>query len=498
MKNIILFLILITAASGAIAFPGTSAFLGKSALAEKFADNVVSLTVTTQGYDHNAPWQKLSFQKEAISGIVLKGNRILTISFKLADHMLVEASKFGSFRKYPAEVILKDYQCGLALLKVPDNTFYNDLKPVVFNTDGSIKEKKGLIVKWDKNGIFKDYSAEYLKSSVEFFDSSGILMHQMKSDIDSAGNGEPVFVKGKLAGISSWHFSKTKTIKVIDLEVIERMLKDADEGHKGMPFFYIEDAALENDDNLRAYLGLKSEDTGILVLNVPPKTSGGNVLKKGDVITNINGVDIDDNGLYMSGKYGRLNYYGLIYLNHFVDDTIRMKIIRNKIKTDINFRLQPVSGDCLLIPTISYDAAPKYYIFGGLVFQELTKDYLETWGKDWTGTADKRLMYYYDNYTRYPGPDKRRIVILSRVLPASVNVGYHQIRNIILSKVNGQNIADINHIKGIIDKSNNKYAEFDFVGDQRIILDSRDAKSSIAGIMQKYNIHAPYYLGDVK
>jgi S1-C subfamily serine protease len=472
----------------------------RPAFAEKFADNVVTITVASQGYDSNSPWQKLSVQKEIISGIVIKGNRILTVSHKLADHVLVEISKFGEYRKYPAKIILKDYQCGLALLTVPDKSFFTNLKPVEFNTDSSVKDKKTAIVRWDANGILKTHPAEYQKSLIEFLDSSGaVLIHQMTSDIDFGGLGEPVFINEKLAGITLWHSAKTKTIKAIDVNVIERMLKDFQSGtYQGMPFFNIEDAPLENDENLREFLGLQSKNTGILVINVPPKTSGYDILKKGDVILNINGIDLDDNGFYISKKYGKLAYYGIIYLNHFINDTIKMKLIRNKKKIDISFKLKPFSDDSFLIPPSSYDTPPKYYIIGGLIFQELTKEYLKIWGEEWPSTSDKRLMYYYDNLSKYPSKDKKRIVILTAVLPAAVNIGYHNIRNLILRSINGQGIKDLADLKNIIDKSNNKFFEFDFIGEQRIILESSDAKKSINEIIQKYRIQSPYYMGDAK
>jgi S1-C subfamily serine protease len=468
--------------------------------AEKFADNVVTITVASQSYDSNAPWQKLSVQKEVISGIVIKGNRILTISHKLADHVLIEVSKFGEYRKYPAKIILKDYQCGLALITVPDKNFFADLKAVEFNTKGSAKDNKATIVRWDANGILKSHSADYQKSSIDLLDSSGaILIHQMTSDIDFGGLGEPLFVNSKLAGITILHSTKTKIIKAIDIDVIERMLKDLQRGtYNGMPFFNIEDAPLENDENLREYLGLKSEDSGILVINVPPKTSGYDALKKGDVILKINNIKIDDNGLYVSKKYGKLAYYGIIYLNHFIDDTIKMKVVRNKKKIDISFKLKSFSNDSFLISTASYDAPPKYYIIGGLLFQELTKDYLKIWGEEWTNTADKRLMYYYDNLTKYPTADQKRVVILTTVLPASVNVGYHNIKNLILYKINGQGISDLNDLKNIIDKSSDKFLKFDFIGERSIVIDNNTAKKSINEILQKYKIQSPYYIGDSK
>jgi S1-C subfamily serine protease len=468
--------------------------------AEKFADNVVSITVASQSYDFNSPWQKLTVQKEVISGIVLKNNLILTTSHKLIDHVLVEVSKFGEYHKYPAKIILKDYQCGLALLTVQDKNFFSNLKPVEFNAKGSAKDNKALIIRWDINGILKTHPAEYQKSSIEFLELSGaVLIHQMTSDIDFGGLGEPVFVNGKLTGITLLHSAKTKTIRVIDVNVIERMLKDLQSGaYKGMPFFNIEDAPLGNDESLREFLGLNLKDTGVLIINIPPKTSGYEVLKKGDVILSINDINLDDNGFYISKKYGKLAYHGIIYLNHYIGDTIKMRIVRNKKTMNIRFVLKSFSGDSFLIPTSSYDTPPRYYITGGLIFQELTREYLKTWGEDWSSTADKRLMYYYDNYAKYPSQDRKRLVVLTAVLPASVNIGYHNVKNLILSRINGQDIKDLTDLKSIIDKYKDKFLEFDFIGGYRIILDNDVAKRSINEIMRKYKIQSSYYIGDGK
>ena len=77
-------------------------------------------------------------------------------------------------------------------------------------------------------------------------------------------------------------------------------------------------------------LGLKKNETGVLVTEISPGSSGSKALKEMDVILSINNTNIDDNGLYNSGEYGSLNFYGIIYLNHFIDDEINMQIIRKK------------------------------------------------------------------------------------------------------------------------------------------------------------------------
>ena len=124
--------------------------------AERYSDSVVAITVTTQGFDYNSPWKKKSVQKTVVSGFYVKNNMIITDSHSLADHVLVEVSKHGRERKHQADVILKDYKCGLAVLRVKDESFYYDLKPVSYYNNGSIIGKKAIIPKWDSRGIIKE------------------------------------------------------------------------------------------------------------------------------------------------------------------------------------------------------------------------------------------------------------------------------------------------------------------------------------------------------
>lgn len=467
-------------------------------LAESYSDSVVTITATTLGFDYDSPWKKKPVHKNVLSGFIIKNNMIITDSHSLANHVLVEVSKHGKERKYQADVILKDYRCGLAVLRVNDESFYKDLKPVSYYSDGSIIGKKAVIPKWDNQGIMKEYSSELFKSLIEFYELYGaVLIYHMTTDMNSGGEGEPVFVDGGLIGMTTWYDSKNKIMKVIALDVIKRMQKDLDDGsYDGIPFFYLEEAFLEGDENLREYLSLDENNTGILINRVPPKTSGSDVLKSGDVILSINGVNIDDNGLYQSDYCGKLNYYGLICLNHFVGEILKMEIIRGKKRMEVSFKLMPIADECFLIPPESYDAPPKYCIIGGLVFQELTRGYLKTWGEKWVGKANKRFMYYYENYSEWPTTRRRRIVILNRVLPASVNSGYHDRGNLILQSVNGIEVKDLEHVKSITDKSESKHIRFNFMGRQRIVLDRKRVENSEKGILQIYNIHLPYYLGD--
>ena len=468
-------------------------------MAQTMEKQVVNIVVTTQKYDFGSPWQKGEITRANITGCVLDGHRILTSAYAITDSVLIEILKKGEPRKYTAEIVVKDYHCGLAILKVQDEGFFAGLTPVTFSQGGRLFGETARIYKWDAMTNLKEYTAELNKSAIRFYEPNcGVLMHQLSTVMNEGGNGEPVFVNGKLVGITTGLSSETKTLYALASDVIQRMLKDlSNVTYEGMPFFWTDSVDLQSDQNLKEYFGMGSEDSGVMITEIPPVSSGGDVLKKNDIILSINGIPIDDNGMYESERYGKLYYYGIIQLNKFVGDIISMKIMRDKKKIDIQFKLKPVPDDCCVIPLLSNDRSPRYYIFGGLVFQELTMGYFESWGSDWKKKGDKRMLYYYDSIKTLAGQDVgKRMVILSRVLADPVNKGYQYLNNQILRRANGVDVKNIDHLKNIISASPDGFAVFDFIGDSSIVLDKQSVFKAEQDLLSKYNINSPYRTSD--
>lgn len=464
--------------------------------ANPFSNSVVKITITKQKYDHNSPWQMKAVQKNELTGCLISGNRILTEAYQLANHVHIEVSKQGSERKYPARVIIKDYNRGLAIIKVTDKAFYQGMQPLSLCSNPEMIKKKALVVNWGGQGELRNYNASFIKSRIRFYNTySAVLVYHMRAELEKGGDGEPLIVEGKVAGISSWFDSKNKMINIISVDVIRQMLTDLKDGtYNGVPYFYIDEVPLRSDENLREKMGLTAKESGILIVNVPTKTSGSDKLKKGDVILSINGKNIDDKGLFQAPHYGKLNFYGLIYLYHHSKGSITMGIIREKKRLTVSFKLKSFSSKNLLVPNQRFDVPPSYYISGGLVFQELTENFLKTWGNNWVSKANKRMMYYYENFSSHPTNGLTRMVIMNRILPASVNTGYHGVSNMILKKINGKPVRDLPHLKKIIERSKNKFLIFDFIGNYSIVLDRQKVVSSVKEILKRYNIQKPYYL----
>jgi len=452
--------------------------------------NNITITVTAQQHDYNSPWQKRDITKHTLSGCVIEGDLVLTAAYSLTDAVLLEVSKPGGTKKYRADVVVKDYHCGLALLRVSDREFFRGIAPSRIRTASGIAGKKGVIRKWDSLGAAREYTTETIISSMRTYKPNyAVLMHQLSTNMSEGGDGDPVFIDGELAGITTGFDNETKTVYVISSETVLRMLGDLKDGrYDGMPFFWVDYLEINSDVNLREMLGLTERETGVYVNRICGKSSGFRILKEGDVIIEINGRTIDDDGMFTSDHYGRLNFYGLLYLNTSVGDTVSMTVVREKKQLKLKFNLRPVDDESFLIPELCYDSRPAFAIIGGLVFQELTRGYLETWGNNWSKSADNRMLYIYMTRNMDTSTDKTRMVILNRVLPAACNYGYHGKNNLILEDINGHVINNIQEIEKIISQLKDPFIRFNFVGGESIVLGREEAIKATDNIRKTYNI----------
>jgi S1-C subfamily serine protease len=457
--------------------------------------NSIKITVTSQMYNQDYPWQKMDVKKHTVSGTVIQGNMVLMSSYSLKDHVNVEVSRYEGAKKYQAEILIKDYNNGLAVLKVENKEFFNGLKPVKLADNTGVRGKKGIIRTWDDLGAAREYNAETIKSSIRIYKPNcAVLMHTMSTNMSSGGNGEPVFINDNLAGIVTGLDAKQGIVYVISADTIRRMIRDFNDGkYDGVPFFWIDYTAIKNDSNLRHYLGMGKNDSGIYVTDIAHSSSGSYVLKKGDVILSIDGINVDDNGMYKSLRYGRLNFYGIIQTNKFVGDRISMSVLRKKKKIKVHFKLKPVIEKKFIIPQISYDKQPNYYIYGGLLFQELTYGLMTTWGGEWEKKADMRLLYYYYTNSMKSDNGRKRYLILNRILPAACNSGYQYKQNLILKSVNSTEVRDIRHLKKLVDDFDGEFLRFDFIGSETIILKKDEVKKCRNSILKKYTIYSDYF-----
>ena len=145
-----------------------------------------------------------------------------------------------------------------------------------------------------------------------------------------------------------------------------------------------------------------------------------------------------------------------------------------------------------------YDKKPHYYIYGGLVFSPLTKNYLMSWGKDWLKEIPSYLKYLHFSSrddSRFSG--KKDIVVLIDILSHPVNSGLSDQKRGVLHSVNDIEIHSLSHLQEVLSSINTEYAVFKFFNSlDDLILNSAKVKKFQMKILKEYGIRPQFRLED--
>jgi hypothetical protein len=272
----------------------------------------------------------------------------------------------------------------------------------------------------------------------------------------------PVLRDGELAGVLISYDSKDQLCDVSSTDIISRFLEEAADGdYHGFPSLGVSIARTE-DSSFRQWLKLTDDQGGLYVRSVrkggAAETAG---VKPGDVLLAVDGKAIDRRGYYEHPRYGRLSWGHLIRGEKAVGETIALSLLRDGEPLELSATLSREEESERLVPAYLFDKEPSYLLKGGLVFQELSRPILESYGKDWQSRAPLNLLDAYENPEKYQD-SMRRVVFLSGVIPTPATVGYERLRNLIVSKVNGKEIKDMQTLIAAFDGNSNELHSIEF------------------------------------
>jgi hypothetical protein len=145
-----------------------------------------------------------------------------------------------------------------------------------------------------------------------------------------------------------------------------------------------------------------------------------------------------------------------------------------------------------------FDTAPDYVIVGGLVFSELSRQFLREWGPRWSNDAPLKLLYL-DRYQSELPADRGRIVILSSVLPVPGTLGYENLSYEIVEEINGKPIRSLQDVANAVDNPADKFHRIKLAEDPGlVILDVEGSKQAEERIKAEYGIPAMRQLENQK
>lgn len=456
--------------------------------------SVVHIYTVSQTPDYTAPWDPGRSNAGIGTGFIISGRRILTNAHVVSNARFITVEKEGDARRYEGHVKFIAHDCDLAMLEVPDASFFEGTAELplgsVPNLD-SIVTVLGYPIGGKRLSVTRGVVS---RIDYQVYSHSGVDSHlaiQIDAAINPGNSGGPVIQDGAVVGVAFQGFSGMVAQNVgymIPVPVIKRFLQDVEDGQYdryvdiGIQFF-----PLINNTYRRA-LGLDPGDYGVMVSEVMQAGAAYGHLKAGDVL-----LTIDNRPIFSDGRVAIDN--GRLMLNEIVerkfkDDTVSLQILRGGKMMKVTITL--TTPWPYLTQARQYDVRPRFVLFGGLVFQPLSSSFYAT-----LQNKSTTLRYYYTQflgkelYLKHP-----EVVVISKVLPDPINTYQKRFVNTIVDEINGIKIKSLEDVAAAFKKQEDFYV-IRVVGDpQPLVMEAKAVNEARKRILRRYRISQEEYLED--
>lgn len=441
------------APAGAAATGADAGAAAAVAVVEPAADpieSVVRVNTTRQAWNPSQPWEKLKPRNRRSLGAIVGPGQVLTTAEMVADHTYIELESPDGKKLAPGRLLAVDYEANLALLGLEDPEadagFFDRLDPLELADPVGIGSELEIIQVEDSGvPLVTTGTVQQVDILADFLPGEYFLTYEVKASMQSAASSFslPALHDGRLAGVVTSYDSDDQICNVLATEIVNRFVEEAvGGGYRGVATLGI--AVTPTDDqHFRRWLKIPDDAGGIYISSLLKEGSAEKAgVRKGDVLLSVAGHDIDRLGYYEHEIYGRLYWSHLVRGSRTAGDEVALVVLRDGEKHEINAVLERREASDQLVPKYTYGSAPNYLVKGGLVFQELTRPLLRSFGDEWESRAPLDLLDALENPEKYEDRADR-IVFLSGVIATPATIGYEPLRNLVVEEVNGRPIRDM-------------------------------------------------------
>lgn len=449
-------------------------------------ESVVKVLTVSDAADYGQPWQTRGPENSSGSGAIVRtkrGLRVLTNAHVVENHVFVEVQRAGT-DKVVAEVEGVGHECDLALLKA-DPAFFEGAEPLRYGPLpklGARVTAMGFPIGGDRLSITEGVVSR-IEVSAYAQTERPLLAIQLDAAINSGNSGGPVFQDERLVGVAFQSLDEGEGISyAIAGPVVEHFLADVDDGtFHGFPDLGLGFQPLESPAH-RAALRMPDKRHGVRVTSVVYEGSAWGLVQPGDVLLEVDGVPVASDGTVPLRRGEPVSLCHLVTQRH-VGEKLPVTVVRGGKKKRLSL---PMKRPLRLVPEDRYDVRPTYFVYGGLVFVPLTRDYLKAFGEEWWNEAPHHLMALHEHGV--PTPERNEVVLISKILADPANQGYHDIENSIIRAVDGKRVQNLRAMVKLLDAGKGKYVRFELEDGQELILDRPLARSRQAAILAKYRV----------
>ena len=455
---------------------------------EQIRNAIVKVYATFDSPSYSRPWLTSGQHDRTGSGAIIPGRRILTNAHIVSDQTFIQVRRAGKADKFVATVETVSHKLDLAILKVSDEAFFEDVHPLEIGSLPHVGER--VLAYGFPAGGTRITVTEGVVSRIDRnrYSHSGFanMVCQIDAAINRGSSGGPVVSKGLLVGVTFQSSHGQSIGYMIPAPVVMHLLEDLDDGsHDGVPGIPIMWQNMENPQ-IRTFYGMKEHHAGIRVSKVGPSHLSEKMFQPGDIVLAIDGFDVANDGTVPFRESERISFAYLVDQKQ-INGAIRVRLLREEREIDLEIPLN-VPGELLpFIPRIRYETPATYYITAGLVFTPLTKNYLSVWS-GWA-KVPLRLKQYYNEMRAPENEHRKEVIVLMEILADEINVGYKVFEDSIVSEINGRTVNSMQDVVDAFESNGKDYHRIVFEPyDTEIVLSSQDVKERSESILLKYKV----------
>jgi S1-C subfamily serine protease len=477
-----------------IAFATALCAVSSSGQPNEVKKSVARINNTAQDPNYRIPWLPGAQGGGGGTGWVVSADRLMTNAHVVSNAKFLTVEKEGDPRKYIAHVEHIAHDCDLAVLKVDDPAFFKGTKPLPI---GGIPELESTVtVMGYPIGGDRLSVTQGVVSRVDFrtYTHSVVDSHltiQIDAAINPGNSGGPVMQGGYVVGVAFQGYSGDVAQNVgymIPTPVIRHFLDDVKDGtYDRYVDISIGTFPLLNPAQRKA-LGLADDDRGVMVSSVMKAGVANGLLEVGDVILAIDGKTVSSDG--MVEIEGERVLMAEVSERKFVGDAVKLDILRNKEPRTVTVKFDKAFP--FTMQANQYETLPKYVLFGGLLFQPLTRNLVNAYQ-----FQNPRVDYYFDFFlTREIYLEHPEVIVLSAILNDPLNTYLQDFREGIVESVNGEGIKTLKDLSDAFAKKVDVYV-VEFVGLGRpLVLERAAVEAAHERIRNRYNVTDDEYLGE--
>jgi S1-C subfamily serine protease len=452
---------------------------------DPIARSVVKIYTTYRQPDFYQPWQMGAEGNLSGSGTIIEGHRILTNAHVVANSVFVQVRKSGDPARYAAEVEFIGNDTELAVLRVREPRFFEDAPPLPL---GELPRRRDKVEVYGYPEGGDELSVtEGVVSRVEVteYTHSGrsLLTFQTDAAINPGNSGGPIVKDAKVVGVSFQTMTEAQNVAyAVPAPLIARFLDDIRDGtYHGIPDLGLRWDSVENGAK-RAFLRMKAGVGGIRVSAVVFDSSSGGRLQPDDILLAVEDARLADDGTVALRRGERVLFTHLVSRMQ-VGQEARLSVLRNGQEITVTLPLKPSN---VLVPGPFYGIRPSFFVYAGLVFTPLTRNYIETW--DDYKDVPTELKHLFEE--GLPTAERRQVILVSHVLADPVNEGYHEYGNLVVRSINGRRIGSLPDVIEAVRHPKDGFHVIEAESRQLIVLDADEAKQASPQILARYGLPA--------